>query len=225
VTHIIPTTIIDNFFDDPYAVRQFGLQFSKEIQIIDIKNNIAYRGKRSDCLSEIHPHLFNLISKKFFSSFYDLSSEKIEWVADIRYQLTDGSFGPGWVHKDSPALITGIIYLNPGASIESGTSLYQPKNIACKQLYENIKKDANQNIDLRNSEYYVKCREENNSQFVETVRVNNIFNRLVAFDSSVYHCGTNFFGETAESSRLTIVFFIHKLIVNQTPITRIKIQN
>ena len=222
MNNIIPSTIIDGFFDDPYKVRKYGLEVANRLEVNSQK--ITYRGERSDCLSEIHPVLFDQINRKILSSFYNLQTENISWSSEIKYQLTDGSFGDGWVHTDyyRPSLLTGIIYLNPDAPLHSGTSLYQPRNIATNQLHDHIKKEANQNIELRNSDYYLQCKRENNHQFEKTLTVNNIFNRLFVFDSRYYHCADHFFGNTREDSRLTLVIFIDELFVNQTPITRIR---
>lgn len=222
MNNIIPSTIIDGFFSNPYEIRKYGLEVS---QYLDIDNkNIQYRGKRSECLSKIHPILFDNINRKILSNFYDLENESISWKSEIKYQLTDKSFGNGWVHTDQyrPSLLTGIIYLNPDAPIECGTSLYRPKNLAANQLHDKIKKEGNMNEELRTSEYYSECRRENNQQFEKILTVNNLFNRLFIFDSHYFHCADQFFGQTDEESRLTLVIFMTELFVNKTPITRIR---
>ncbi len=219
---IIPSTIVDGFFNDPYCVRELGLQ-STQTTHTD-QNGITYRGQRSECLSIIHPTLFDQINKKILSSFYDLSKENISWRSNIQYQLTDESFKNGWVHTDQyiPSLLTGIIYLTPNAPLECGTSLYRSKNIVSKQLHEDIKKKANADFELRQSDYYHQCREENNQQFEKVLTVNNLFNRMFVFDSHYFHCADRFFGNTRDTSRLTLVVFITELFVNQMPITRIR---
>ena len=222
MNNIIPSTVIDGFLNDPYEVRAYGLKVANQF---DVDNrNITYRGERSKCLSEIHPLLFDLINRKILSSFYNLQTENISWVSEIKYQLTDGSFGDGWVHTDyyRPSLLTGILYLTPDAPLHSGTSLYRSKNIVSNQLHEDIKKQANRDIELRTSNYYLQCKKENNKQFEKILTVNNLFNRLFVFDSSYYHCADHFFGNTRDDSRLTLVIFISELFVNQTPITRIR---
>ena len=216
------STIIDGFFDDPYKVRELGLEVAEHTPID--KNQVTYRGERSACLSKIHPVLFDQINRKILSSFYDLNKEDISWKSETSYQLTNGSFGDGWVHTDyyRGALLTGIIYLTPNAPLNSGTSLYQVKNIAARTLHDDVKRKGNANLELRNSKYYLECKRENNHQFEKTLTVNNLFNRLFVFDSSYYHCADHFFGNTREDSRLTLVTFINELFVNQTPITRIR---
>jgi hypothetical protein len=222
MNHTIPSTIVDGFFDDPYRVREFGLQSAQSIQ--SDHNGLAYRGERSECLSVIHPGLFDHINKRILSSFYNLNKENISWNSEIKFQLTDESFGDGWVHTDhyEPSLLTGIIYLTPNAPLECGTSLYRAKNIVAHPLHNDLKKKANVDLELRQSDYYSKCREENNQQFEKILTVNNLFNRMVIFDSSCFHCADRFFGNTRDTSRLTLVISILELYVNQTPITRIR---
>lgn len=221
---IIPSAIVDGFFDDPYRVRELGLQSANYIHT-NQQRGISYRGERSDCLSTIHPDLFDQINKKILSSFYNLSSvDEISWTSSINYQLTNESFGDGWVHSDYniPSVITAIIYLNPNAPLECGTSLYRAKNIVAHPLHADIKQRANVDLELRQSDYYLKCREENNQQFEKILTVNNVFNRMFVFDSHYLHCADRFFGNTRDTSRLTLVVFMHKLYVNGTPITRIQ---
>jgi hypothetical protein len=221
MNNIIPSAIVDGFFNNPYEIRKYGLNAARHTLS---NNNITYRGKRSKNLSEIHPLLFNTINQKILSSFYDLRSENISWRSEINYQLTDESYGDGWVHTDyyTPSLLTGIIYLNPDAPLDSGTSLYRPKNLVAKQLHEDVKKNANRDEGSRKTDYYNQCRIENNEQFEKILTVNNVFNRLFIFDSTYYHCADRFFGKTDEDSRLTLVIFIQDLYVRETPVTRIR---
>jgi len=219
---IIPSTIVDGFFNDPHQIRELGLRSAQHRDIDE--NQTTYRGERSKCLSQIHPVLFDQINKKILSSFYDLNRENISWKSEIKYQLTDGTFGDGWVHTDyyRPSLLTGIIYLTPNAPLECGTSLYQAKNIVAYQLHDDVKKKANADFELRQSEYYSECREKNNNQFEKILTVNNVFNRMFIFDSHYFHCADRFFGDTKDNSRLTLVVFIEELFVNHTPIVRIR---
>ena len=66
-----------------------------------------------------------------------------------------------------------------------------------------------------------KNKEDHNWQYEETIRVSNVYNRLISFDSQLIHGAQDFFGE-GEESRLTLVFFVQKLLVNNTPIGRVR---
>ena len=134
------------------------------------------------------------------------------------FQKSNKHFGKGWVHADVDFLITGIIYLNPIESLNSGTSIYQAKRTGAEPIHSDIKQDFYkgkiENCDV--------ARDENNNQFEETVVVKNKFNRLVLFDSHLFHSANEFVGNDADSERLTLVFFINKLFIHQYPIQRMK---
>ena len=56
--------------------------------------------------------------------------------------------------------------------------------------------------------------------FTETVRVNNVFNRLLVYEADQFHGGNNFFGTTDFDSRLTQVFFISNIESSSYPLQR-----
>ena len=200
MNYTIPTTILDNFFDDPLEVRKFAL---KQEFLPDV--NQSYPGKRSRPLQEINPPLFRHTIERFNSIFYVLSDVD-GWQATAYFQLIDSTSAP-WVHRDIQT-ISGIIYLNDTPKLETGTTIYKPKttglfglDVTSKQL---LPEDA---------------RLKNNSQFDESIVVKNKFNRLVAFDSKEFHAASSF-SEIEEDPRLTLVFFIDRLNVQHYPIQR-----
>ena len=65
MNYTIPTTILDNFFDDPLEVRRFALE---QEFLPDI--NQSYPGKRSRPLHEISTPLFKHTINRFNSIFY-----------------------------------------------------------------------------------------------------------------------------------------------------------
>lgn len=48
----------------------------------------------------------------------------------------------------------------------------------------------------------------------EIVPIENRFNRLLVYNSSIEHKVENFFGDTFENSRLTLTGFVHKLAIS-----------
>jgi hypothetical protein len=66
-------------------------------------------------------------------------------------------------------------------------------------------------------------RQELASGFVETIRVSNVYNRLVTFDAYLKHAAHDYFGNDDSNSRLTIIFFVKKLFADHTPISRHKL--
>ena len=214
----IPTTIIDDFFDNPDQVREFGLGLEYK------KDPKGYwPGTRTEPIHELDPGLFGLICKKIISMYYDLNEvSEINWVAKCVFQKVDKSYRSGWIHTDQPTVFSNIIYLNKNPSINSGTSIYKLKNNIIVPNIEPNDHKIKAYKDLISIEDSEKKRKENNDQYVEVVRVHNEYNRILSFDSNLPHAAHDFFGEDDEEPRLTLNVFFNELRVTRTPIDRVK---
>jgi hypothetical protein len=206
---IIPTTIVDGFFNDPDAVRELALkqEFSS-----DPENK--WPGKRSKPLHEIDPELFKYVNNKFLNLFYPdvMGSTPYLYTAMSNFQLIDSSYKAGWVHVDT-ALITIIIYLNRNPNKEAGTIIYSPKNEGTGGIHGEQKRNLFRGaIDEDEGGKY---RQENNDRFKEEIIVKNKFNRLFAFDANLQHGVQDF---SNDEPRLTLVSFIYNLQSNNYPI-------
>ena len=211
----IPTTVVDDFFDNPEYIRDYALslEYVKDLEY-------TWPGKRTKQLYEIDPALFEFVINRALSLYYRPGIDYTEWRAKCCFQLVDKSYGNGWIHKDKET-ITGIVYLNKDANPSAGTTIYERKT--GHSLLNNDKKQQffKGEIDPKTAEIY---RQENNDQFEETVTIKNKFNRLIMFDSALYH-GANDFADInnqQEGDRLTLIFFIEKIDVYQHPIVRMK---
>ena len=71
---------------------------------------------------------------------------------------------------------------------------------------------------IENDEY-IKNILEARSQFEEISRYNNVFNRLICFESNNYH-GANNFKMNNNQLRLTQIFFIKVLNKSSNPLLR-----
>ena len=204
---IIPTTIIDGFFNDPDAVKEFAL---KQEFLIDPQNK--WPGKRSKPLHEINPDLFQYVHNKFFSMFYpDKINTSYSYLATSHFQLIDSNYKAGWIHFDE-TFITIIIYLNKNPNKEAGTIIYSQKNEGLGTIH-NDKKQALFKGDIDEDEGS-KYRIENNDRFQEEIVVKNKFNRLLAFDSNLPHGVQDF---SNDEPRLTLVSFVTNLQAKNYP--------
>lgn len=210
--YIVPTTVVDNFFNDPYLVRNFAQQQSYKIDSF-----YQWPGERTESIHILNPGFFSNTINKFLQIFYP-SNEHIEWSGYGFFQKVSGLYDKGWVHVDG-TLITGIVYLNDEDHSNAGTTIYQPKVLGEQMLHVDQRTASNQNPTLTKN--YESYRKENESQFEESITIKNKFNRLVAFDSHLYHAANNYFGDD-DQSRLTMVFFIDKLCTNAFPLQRTK---
>lgn len=206
---------VDNFFNDPELIRNFGLSLTKKSDKLG-----EWPGVRSKPLHEIDINLNNYILLKIFSVYFDLSFHNINWKNSVCYFQEIKKYSKnkndlknvGWIHQDD-ADLAGLIYLNPNAPLDTGTSLYNLKNeksfVSLKKQIEKEKFYSGKKI--TKNRYNLSIM-KNNNMFYEKIRFNNIFNRLIVYDGSEFHKANNFYIEN--ENRLTLVFFVKNLTLN-----------
>ena len=219
IPQIIPVTVLDNFLDDPDKIRNWALS----LEYFPDPDG-RWPGLRSKQLSELNKPFFDLICGKYFSQFFDLRTEQVQWVVSMQFQIVGEKYHSGWVHSDEgTAQVTGIVYLTPNSNLNGGTSIYQEKKNIIANAHYHTEVKENLYLNKISNEEAIKYRDEHNSQYEETIRVSNIYNRLISFDSHLHHAAQDFFGKDTES-RLTLVFFVNELLVNNSPINRVRRQ-
>jgi hypothetical protein len=209
----IPVTIVDNFFEEPEKVVDFAAscEFKKS-------EDGRWPGKRSEKLYLINKELHCFSGMKLMSLFYS-DIDKMSWNMESNFQIVDTNYFGGWVHTDYDSVITGIIYLNKNPDLNSGTSIYKiRKNKLFASLKHQDKKfDSYLTENLKEAEVY---RKEHNEQFEETIKVSNVYNRLVCFDSHLFHAAQDF--QNNLEPRLSLVMFLGNISNWDTPIKRMK---
>jgi hypothetical protein len=206
---MIPTTIIDNFFESPELIRNYALSldFSKQTG--------NFPGVRSNKINTLNEKLFNLIIKKIHHVFFNIEDE-VAFDCESYFQLVDNSYDGGWFHKDSNISdIAGVIYLTPNAPLHGGTMIGKKIKDTNEEMYKI--RDAFYKKEFEDINSYKNIRDEFNSCFDETLIVNNVFNRAIIYNSQEFHRENKFFGQTKEDSRLTLVFFMKFILKNSMP--------
>lgn len=223
-----PTTVVDDFFDNPDRVRELALQ-----QKYDTNRPGIINGLRSKPLTQILPELQEEIREKVLSLFYDLDRDSIDteirsyFHKNVPYHKGDNM---GWIHQDLPtSIIAGLVYLTPNPDPDSGTSIF--KKIGSvdsdtfkkahdikKQFYRDAYFTHEPNTDdvdyLDEFDYW---RSKWDACFEETVNIKNVYNRMVLYDSEEHHAPNKFVED-----RLALVFFITSLKSKTTPIDRLR---
>jgi hypothetical protein len=207
-----PITCVDNFFEEPDEVRKLALSLD-----FDVKEG-NYPGVRTKQLHEISPDYFNYFCKKLFGLFYDFNKTQFGWVVETSFQkiepFKDNDANVGWIHRDKNVMFAGIIYLTPNADLNSGTSIFKPKEIGLSAINTD-KKHKMFTENIVNKEITTSL-EENNKRFIETARFQNIYNRFVSYGAEQFH-GVNSFC-TGTEPRLTQVFFVKSVTADWFPI-------
>ena len=185
--------IVDDFYNNVDEVRKFALS-----QPFDVKGN--YPGVRTGCLINdstreniqkiVEPHGGKIIdwleSDEYTGSFQMATSRERTWVHS-------DNVNNSYLH-DSPNYWGGVLYLNPDAPLEGGTSFYRSK--VNKSIY-------NHNYDHLASDVY----SQDMTKWDIATEVKNIYNRLILFRGDQWHSSSTYFGHDNETGRLTQVFF------------------
>ena len=219
---LFPSVCIDNFYKDPMAVRNLALSCTFDGPDNAIGN---YPGVRSHMIYEIDPQFFDNFCKRILSTFLDLNiCNHCQWNIESYFQLihpdSDLDLNKAWVHNDDQAILGGVIYLDPEADPETGTSIGEIdfSKIDQKKFSDDQeirKKFYKGEITLPEdiSEYKRRIN-HNNECYTITAEFKNKFNRVVCFDGNQAHkasLGTN------TTPRLTQVFFVKSLDASSHP--------
>ena len=195
-----PTTVIDDFFQEPLMWRNLALQ-----QEYKPAFNTTFPGQRSKPLAEIDEDIFGTFCERLlnflpmYNGFY---------YCNASFFSVDETFIKGWVHDDDPdTTLTGIVYLNPDPPLNSGTTMYDDRFAEeYSEYHKIIQKDCLQSTP-EERQNFSKHRDKQRSCFTPSINVDNVFNRCVMFDPKTWHSADNFFGTTLDDSRLTLVFY------------------
>jgi hypothetical protein len=198
----------NNFFDNPNYV----IELSKSLDYNFVDK--SFPGRRTENIGLIDSKICQDFTEHFIKKLVSTIYTKIKSLTiDIRFHKTNSFsddptdiINTGWIHTDHE-LLAGLIYLNPNLKdFSSGTSIFNPKvkNIS---LPEKIREDFNQNYKGVDLNKYKKALTDYNDQFSESLRVGNEFNRLITYDSNIYHKPNNYV-VSKNDDRLTLLFVI-----------------
>ena len=199
-----PVTIVDNFFEDPDAV----VKMAEEMKYYN-PNTGNWPGMRTKQLSVEENRFFKYFGNKLHLLFVDSVPEY--WNMQCHFQKINpfcedkySKRNRGWIHQDHDCWFGGIVYLTKNPAPDTGTSIYKAKNGYSFQMANEIKyKESNYRSEEVNDLEYERAFDSMQEQYVETVTVENVYNRFVLFSGNTHH-GVKTFGS---SPRLTLNFF------------------
>jgi len=213
-----PITIIDNFYDNFYEIKKYALNLE-----YSQKKLFTMPGTQTKLLHEINPSLFNKCTKKLLSIFFDRKTIKnigFECITKFEkiYPYEKNYSKEGWIHADDNNKLSAILYLN--GDYEEGTSFYFNKNLGSYSFsLMNYKSDlyAGNSPDVKE---YNDALIQHNSQFKEILKVPLIENRLVVFDSSIFHKSDGLGNEN--NPRIIQTFFFGQIYADSFPINEMR---
>ena len=201
---LFPTLVVDDFLEDPDYV--LCLATNAEYNDPGHTNYPGVASKKK--IHELDQELFDIILQNIFGYYWDLNNP-VKFRVDMEFQKIEKN-GQGIIHLDTTygALAAGVIYLNQDIERDTGTSFYKLLDPDYKIKEEFLDPVARYHAGeiLHGHELDSIC-EKHYNKFEETMRVQNQYNRLVTYDSNVWHTATSYGNQT----RYTLRFFINEL--------------
>ncbi len=206
MTHDFKDMVIckDNFFVNPDKVLSL---FDEE----SFFKSAAYPGMRTNNLLEST----NESSRNFGLFFAKKICDEIfpgihGLMIDARFHINqvynNSTANEGWIHSDE-ADLAGLVYLSKNeCSLHTGTSLFVKDTLGDFAVKDFTSRQEFNLTDVPSDEY-INDLKENHKNFTETVRVGNLYNRLVAYDAKIFHRPNRYNLESTDT-RKSIVFCI-----------------
>ena len=209
------TIVHDGFFNNPDKVRKWGLTLDYH------HPDGTYPGVRTHCTKFIHKKFYEATASKLISLWgvYD----RHDWDLQLQFQkikrFSDNpEMNVGWIHQDTGAEAAAVIYLDPDADLNHGTSHYRIKpdidEIDAKEFpnenreYYDKVLGSEQSRDPEHLKIYHQSMKIHNGYFEPILEVKNVYNRVIAYDGDQWHSQTGFHMDNDDDFRLTIVAFI-----------------
>jgi hypothetical protein len=199
----------DNYFEDPTAV----VELSKSL---NYSRSTYFPGKRTGNLLGFDDPIIKNFADWFANRishdvFPGISMYELYLCFHINEPCSDQRFNKGLIHNDYGNL-AGLIYLTPGEeNIDTGTSIFASDNdsIDAKELPTDAEAMKEFYLYDRITPEFIIGFENNRQSFEsrETIRIGNRFNRLIAYDSKMWH-RPNSFSTELNSPRLSLLFFV-----------------
>ncbi len=184
--------IVDNFYKDPDAVRNFAIN---NLSFNPSGYHKGYRTQRF-ILDGTKEKFENILNKKIINWEYP-------GYANGCFQFCVES-DPIVYHVDQQ-MFAGIVFLTPDAPLDSGTLTFKSKKTGRFKYSKNEidQKDFLSSFtdDTGNVNFYSNA----NLELVD--RVANVYNRLVLFEARSIHAAEKYFGDTINNGRLFHIFF------------------
>ena len=177
--------IVDNFYADPMAVRNFA----KNVEFFDGGIGRGFIGKRSS-----HQYLFPGLKETFENIMGKRITKWEEHGMNGRFQLNIA--GEPIVYHCDDQDYAAMIYLTPDAPSSCGTSTFRHRKT---KIFH--KTDPN----IRDAFTYKTFLDATPYEKVD--QFGNLFNRLVIFDAGCIHAANEYFGFDMEDARLWHMFF------------------
>ena len=179
--------IADNFYDDPYSIRNYALS-----QQFNVKGN--FPGARTNpCLTDDIKGAINALVTYPGGGVTDWLNNPDGTGYTGAFQLCT-AMDRTWIHSDYNNMWAGVCYLTPDAPLSGGTALYKHK-------------ESGDRFSINNADYGQDAYDYTKWDVVD--RIVNIYNRLILYPGNLFHASVDYFGNTNQNGRLFQTFFFN----------------
>jgi hypothetical protein len=192
----------DGYFEDPDLVVKLS-------ERVSYTRASYYPGLRSQNLMFSEDPQINGFAEYFSNRLsYDIFPGLRNYHVDIFFHQNDVyndiDLNQGWVHTDD-AVLAGLVYLVPEElDFNTGTSIFTGEgipNLRDREVFSQL------NLHGIVEDDYKDRLKDNRNSFKETIRIGNCYNRMIGYDSKMFHCPNNYKASTGV--RKTLLFFIY----------------
>ena len=202
--------VVDDFFPDPYTLRQFALGLRNYEVCPNFPGKRFYFRLGDRCDDDF---IFLNLIKEHSNLDLKVVPNFAPWIG--AFDSIDGSYGAGIPHNDIRiSKYTCLVFLNPNPQPKSGIEIFDPLDkeycqefgYQCMHVKERFFTSSRSSIDRFFYKRYVDRLAQSHPNKIE---ISNKFNRMVFFDAARIHRAQNYFGNTRDDSRLTFISFLH----------------
>jgi len=187
----ISPIVIDDFYVDPYGVREMALN-----ENFEVSGN--YPGARTPPF--LNKSIFDIVQKSIeFAGGKIINWDNSEYTGAFQFTT---SRDRSWIHADETTMWAGVCYLTPKAPLSSGTGLFKHKETGLESAPKNG--DGSYDRELMKLIYRDS---QDMTKWELTDRVANKFNRLVLYRGDLFHMSLDYFGQDKYDGRLFQTFF------------------
>ena len=176
--------IIDNFYEDPDAVRDFALS----AHYFDDEGYVGIRTRKQFMIEGVKERFEEIMGAKI--------TKWNEYGMNGRFQSNIA--GAPTAHHCDAQQWAAMIYLTPNAPFSSGTKIIANKQ---NKIYHNSQSENVLDF-FPNQETFT-----DGTLFEDVDVIGNVYNRLAIFDAQSIHCAGDYFGWDILSGRLWQMFF------------------
>ena len=179
--------VIDNFYEDPYAIREFALkqEFNTSGNYPGVRTKSLISDEARDKISEI--------TQNMWGGTTEFPTHEGSYQGAFQYCC---SWEKSWVHYDNWNSFATVVYMTPDAPLQCGTALYRHIKTGVYRKPEN--EDLCKRL-LSDGRDYTKWE--------KLGQVGNVFNRAVIYPGDYWHASVEYFGFEKESARMIQTFF------------------